>query len=766
MSEPKRPVRRPSRLVRLAKWTLGGLLLVVAVALACIFWPVGTPSLEALAEAAAGYDVRILRDTWGVPHIFGRTDADAAFGLAYAHAEDDFATIQQSLIAARGHLAEVYGADAAPNDYMVGLLRIWDTVEARYEVDLSPEARAMCEGYADGLNYYAALHPEEVILATMFPVAGRDVVAGSVHKSPLFFGLDKALGELFGPERGSEVSGRLDQGAGVPAGVPEERGSNTFSVSPRRSADGQTYLAVNSHQPWEGPVTWYEAHLHSETGPDGGPGLDVAGALFPGMPVIVHGHNHDLGWAFTVNKPDLIDVFVLETEPAAGGDDRDPPARYRFDGQWRDFEVREMPIRVKLLGRLIWTVREKALWSVYGPVVHSDHGTYAIRYANMDRAGIYEQLYKMNRARDLDEWRDAVDERGFPCFNIGYADKAGNIYYLYNGAIPVRSEAYDWSLYLPGDTSETLWTEYVGFESLPQVLNPAAGFVQNCNSTPFRTTLGADNPRPEDFSPTLGIQTNMTNRALRALELFGSDHSITPEEFYVYKFDMAYSTESLMAELVGQVLAGAEAVENGTLPLDAEGVPLFDEATLVAVETALSKPDVAAAVDLLRGWDLRAEPDNRTTALAVLTVQPYGRAESEVTVTALFASLEEAVSLLKEHYGRIDPEWGEVNRLRRGEIDLPLGGGPDCLRNIAGRLEEDGRLRGMQGDCYVMLVTWDRQGRVSSESIHQYGSATLDTASPHYADQAPLFAALEMKPVWLDEADIRADLEREYRPGE
>lgn len=770
MTEISKRTRRAARWIRVVKWTLAGLGLVVGLVAAYAFWPAGTPSLEALADAAEGYDVRILRDTWGVPHVFGHTDPDAAFGLAYAHAEDDFLTIQQSLVAARGRLAELYGPDAAPNDYMVGLLRIWDTIGARYEVDLSPEARAMCEAYADGLNYYAALHPDQVLLASVFPVSGRDVVAGSVHKSPLFFGLDKALGELFGPERASEVSGRSGEGAVLPPGWPEERGSNTFSVSPLRSANGGTYLAVNSHQPWEGAVTWYEAHLVSEVGPDGGPGLDVAGALFPGMPVIVHGHNRDLGWAFTVNKPDLTDIYVLVTDTGEGGTGDGGgdglPQRYLFDGQWLDFEVREVPIRAKLAGRLTWTVRETALWSVYGPVVHSEHGTYAIRYANHDRAGIYEQLYRMNRARDLDEWLDAVDERGFPCFNIGYADKGGNIAYIHNGAIPERSEAYDWSLYLPGDTSETLWTSYIPFTSLPQVINPRSGFVQNCNSSPYQTTIGPDNPRPEDFSPTLGIQANMTNRAWRALELFGADRSISPEEFYVYKYDMAYSTRSVMAVRVSRIVAAAEAARGGDVPLDAEGLPLFDEAALAQVAAALADPDLAQAVDLLRAWDLRAEPDSRGAALAVLTVQPYGGGEDEVPVTDLYAGLAEAVAGLKHHFGRIDPEWGEVNRLRRGDIDLPLGGGPDCLRNIAGRLEDDGRLRGVQGDSFVMLVTWDPNGRVSSQSIHQYGSATLDSASPHYADQAPLFAGLEMKPVWLDQADIRANLEREYRPGE
>jgi penicillin amidase/acyl-homoserine-lactone acylase len=170
------------------------------------------------------------------------------------------------------------------------------------------------------------------------------VVAGSVHKSPLFFGLDKALAEMFAPERRREVSERL---AWLP-GLPADFGSNTFAVSPLRSTEGRTYLALNSHQPWEGPVTRYEASLHSEEG------LDVAGALFPGMPLIVHGLSPYRGWAFTVNKPDLIDIYVLTIHPK-------DPNRYLLDGEWRELEVREVPIRVRLVGCLFWTVRKEAL---------------------------------------------------------------------------------------------------------------------------------------------------------------------------------------------------------------------------------------------------------------------------------------------------------------------------------------------------------------------------------------------------------------------
>lgn len=713
---------RIRRILLAVAGSLAFLLLALAV---YAFWPQKV-SLEYLAAVAEDYDVTIMRDTWGVPHIFGVTDADAAFGLAYAHAEDDFLTIQETALAARGLLASVYGKDAAPFDYLVHLLRLWDTVDENY-YSLSPEFRAVCEAYADGLNYYAALHPGEVLLPGLFPVTGEDVVAGSVHKSPLFFGLERTLFELFEEERKRPVSTVLDDTGSFM--IPEPRvatGSNTFAVSPVRSAGGETFLAVNSHQPWEGPVTWYEAHIRSEEG------WDAVGALFPGSPAIVHGHNRNLGWAFTVNRPDLVDVYVLEIDP-------EDPYRYLYDGEWLELESRQAPIRVKLLGRLSITVKEEVLWSVYGPVIRQDHGTYAIRYSGMGEVGIFEQLYRMNKAGNFDEWQQAMREGSLPMFHVGYADREGNIYYLYNGLIPLRSERYDWSVYLPGNTSETLWTEYLPFDMLPQVLNPTSGFIQDTNTTPYTTTIGPENPRPEDFSPTLGIETGMNNRGLRLLKLLEADEAITEEAFYQYKYDMYYDPESDVGLRIGMLLDGPE-------PGD---------------------PELKRALEILGKWDLQTNPENTGAALAILALLPLAGIENdELTIDVLMESLQEAVELLLEHHGRLDVPWEQVNRLRRGEVDLGLGGGPDILHAVHGVLEPDGRYRGVAGDSYVMLVTWDADGRVRSRSIHQYGSATLDESSPHYADQAPLFVRRELKPVWMDKDDILANLSRAYRPGE
>ncbi len=689
---------------------------------------------QGMSRLGEKYDVRILRDSYGVPHVFGKKDADVAFGIAYAHAQDDFKTIQLVLTAVSGKLATVLGKDGAGNDFMVHLIRLWDTVNEKYKKDLSPATRAICEAYADGINYYAALHPSEA-LPGLYPVNGKHLVASFVHKMPLMVGVDTVLKELFA-ERKSAAGGPSERiirtafESDAFARVVPRIGSNAIAVSPRRAAGGKTLLAVNSHQPWEGPVSWYELQAHSDEG------WNMTGGLFPGSPVVFHGHNEFLGWAHTSNFPDLVDVYALEINP-------DNPNQYRLDGAWVDLEVRTAPIKVKLLGPVSWTFNEEVLWCAYGPALRRPHGVFAVRYAALGEVRQVEQWYRMNRATSLAEWEAAVRMGTLPMFNCTYADGRGNVFYLYQALIPLRGGEYDWKKTLPGATSKTLWTKYLPYEKLPQVKNPASGFVMNCNNTPFRTTAGAGNPRREDYDPSLGIEDSMTNRGLRALELFGADESITEKEFHDYKYDMRYSKDSKMAKIRARV----ERLDLGTDPLLAE------------------------ARTVMGTWDLSADPENKATALAVHTYWNAlgahgGRAVEEVTDEELRAGFAKAANLMKEKFGSLRVPWHTVNRLMRGATDLGLGGGPDTLHCVEGDAQKDGRFRGKVGDSYVLLAAWDADGRVRSQSIHVYGSATLDEKSPHYADQSPIFARRELKPVWRSEADIRAHLEKEYRPGE
>jgi len=701
-----------------------------AVALGATAWSLspehGSFDPAPLIAAAERYDVRILRDDYGVPHIYGPRDADVAYGLAYAHSEDDFRTIQQVVLAARGRLASVEGRSAAPLDYLVAWFGVSEWVADGYESRLSPETRTLVEAYADGLNHYAALHPEATHRG-VFPTTGRDIVAGFAARMPLFYGLQSTLEELFGDERVRELTTRQLAHAFDAFTGGGQLGSNAVAVGPQRSSDGATRLLINSHQPFTGPVAWYEVRLRSDEG------WDIHGGVFPGSPVVLHGHNRDLGWASTVNLPDLADVYVLETDQH--GD------RYRFGDGYRPFERGETLLDVRIFGRLRWTTRREWLRSVHGPAIGTSHGSYAVRFAGMGEIRQIEQFYRMNRARTLDEWREAMRLNAIPSLNYVYADRTGHIAYFYNALSPVREPGWDWTAYLPGHRPELVWSQSRGFDDAPHVIDPPSGFIVSANHTPFRVTAPGENPEAADFPPEAGFETGMTNRALRLLELYGGDPSITREEFHAYKYDKRYSDESDVHGVLETVLAA----DLGDDPLLAEGQALIES------------------------WSHSVELDDRSAAIAVLTALPVVVAlrRGAATIPDPLQSFRDAVSILLEHHGRLDPRWGEVSRFQRGSLDLPANGGPDVLRALEDfEVGDDGRLVAHTGDSLVIFVEWDREGEIHSESIHQYGSATLDERSPHYADQVEPFLAQRLKPVHLDERDLRAHLSREYRPGE
>jgi len=551
-------------------------LLLLPGTLACATPP---PALTPPAEARR---VRILRDRYGIPHLFGERDADVAFGLAWAHAEDDFPTIQRTIVMERGRLGELEGPDGARSDYLVALLRIHEQVESGYETQLSAEFRAVAEAYAAGLNFYAARHPQELLLPDLLPFRGQDIVAGFAHKMPFFEGLLDVLSSLskYAPAKGQ-----------ARAGAPEQRppillGSNAFALARTRASDGRTHLAVNSHQPWDGPVAWYEAQLHSDEG------WDASGGLFPGSPMVLHGHNARLGWAHTVNRPDLIDVYRLEIDP-------ENPGRYRLDGTWREFERRDVPLRVKLLGFLPWTITREARWAAQGPVLEFGEGdaktVYAFRIAGAGDLRAGEQWWRMNRAQDRAQWLDAMRMNAIPMFNTAYADADGHIGYVYNALLPVRDPAFDWAGVLPGDTSKAIWTSYLPFDALPRVEDPPRGFVQNANSTPF-TASGPGALDPGTFPPSLGIETRETERSRRLLALLGDGSQLSPEAFERVKWDQRYDGGSWVDDSLAKLLA------------------------------APGQGDVAEAQALLSRWDRTLPADSREGALAILALTPFEKA--------------------------------------------------------------------------------------------------------------------------------------------
>ncbi len=664
---------------------------------------------------------RIVRDTYGVPHVFGDRDADAAFALAFANAEDDYPTIQLSLAAGRGQLGFIaFGELAVANDYYTELVRVQQEVDATWE-RLPPDVRAVLEAYTRGLNYWVYLHPDDAD-TRLLPWRGRDIAAAFAHKLPIMMNVHHVVMALRSdapPQLGAPV---------FPNPPLPSAGSNAQALAASRSTDAVARLIINSHQPWEGPVAWYEAHVTSKEG------WDITGGTFPGAPMILHGHNRSLGWAHTVNAPDLIDVYKLVT-------DDQHPGQYQYDGKWLPFEITKARLELDVwLFNVVF--HEDAYSSVLGPVLVTKQGAYAFRYAGIGRrVDAITEWFRMNKATSLDEFRAAMRGGGIPMFNTIYAD-ANHLFYVYNALLPVRREGFDYRTVLPGDRSEVVFTDYLPFDELPQVLDPAAGFVQSCNSSPFTATLGDDNPSPARFSATAAVETQESNRSLRSLTLLDPARKpqLTRGELLEMKWDQRYDARSAVYTRV------IEPLLKTFQPRDA---------------------DETRAVELLRAWDGTAPVTSREAALILLTLRSADRTfrgEGDPHLDDLGAAFRDVIAFLKKKHGRIDPTLGEVQRLRRGAVDLPVGGGVDLMNAIYGK-RGDGLIVGTGGDSLVVVVDFPADGGTRSESIHAYG-ASARPSSPHYNDQSKLFVDHTLKPTWHDEAELAGHTERSYAPGE
>lgn len=668
------------------------------------------------------YTAEIVRDEFGVPHIYGKTDADVAYGVAVAHAQDDFETLQDVIAMARGRYGALAGEDGAAVDYVYHLLDARGTAERHYP-NLPADTRALFEAYATGLNDYAKDHPGEVRLGNLFPVDGTDIATGFALRQPFFFGLNNVIEPLVAgtdllPEFGPPTP-KGQQARAFPLPWAEDgalSGSNAFAIAPQKSGDGTTRLVSNSHQPWRGGVAWYELVVESEEG------WHYAGANFPGSPFPFLGHNEDLGWTNTVNRPDMTDVYQLVMDESG--------TKYRLGDKWLPLEESSITLPVKL-GPLVLPIPRTVYRSVHGPVIRNDKGTFAIRYGGIDNIGQLDAYYRLNKAKSLDEWQAILARMDIPSTNFIYGDAKGNIAYVYNAAIPDRPKGYDWRGILPGDDAKAIWKGPVAYEALPRYINPASGWLYNSNNTPFTAAGPGSDLSPASVAPELGVELKQTNRSHRAWKLMSEAAVIDLPTLKRIKYDTGYTREGYVADLW---------TELEKLQLDPAS-------------------ELGKARQLLIDWDFDADSKGPGDALALLMIKDFMSAEYQnKPLPNVREKLAWAVDHLKAHFGRIDPPAGELLRLRLGNVDLPLDGGSDTLRaSTTWDIADDGRLAVKHGDSFIQFVEWAPGKRVSSQSIQPFGAATTRPDSPHYTDQAGLFVQHGLKPVHFWREDVLAN---------
>jgi acyl-homoserine-lactone acylase len=676
--------------------------------------------------------ITIVRDSFGIPHIFGKTDAEVAYGLAWANAEDAFQFGQDIVYAGKAFMGRSDGIEGAKGDYFIHAIGARQLVEERYDKDLSPEFKKYLDGFVQGLNAYAAAHPKEVKLKKAFPVTSKDLLTAYVVTMALLTGVPDAVGDA--------IDGKYDTITNVfPINKRKPVGSNAFALSSSRTTTGETYLCINPHMMMEGALSFYEAHLHSDEG------MNIEGPMFQGTSSLAMGVNENLGWGMTWNFFDRMDVYKLKMVPGK-------KLTYEFDGQ--EYQLEKRPVWLKVgLGKhhkLVLPVKKMTYWSKYGCTLKSDKSNnfYSLRFPANTTIRPAEQLYWMNKAKNYDEFRKAIRIHAITFFNIVYADKDNNIFYLEHGMLPARTDtSFNWDGLMPGNTSKDMWTELVPIDSMPHTINPACGYVFNTNNSPFHATDLRCQP-PYTYLPKhrVDILPGDNNRATRFTEMISAKEKFSLEEIEKLKFDVTLSHKGGFGESM-------------------EPIFHLDEKKY---------PDLKEIFQILRDWDRTSEIHEYAPTIlgfVVKSVLEKRGCDDNCFVSGFKVEEDEWVSNLRavrdtlmKHFGTVKVEWGTVQRNIRGNKNLPLRGFPDVMSpTYPKQVPNTFTFAPEEGDTYMMFASFNKNGVTSLAALQPLGNS-LKPESKHYNDQMELFSRQQLRPLSLKKEDVMKKAESTYHP--
>lgn len=690
------------------------------------------------APSAAAGKVTILRDRYGVPHIFGDSPEDVAYGVAIAQCQDNLPIVIRNLFAGVGRLSEVMGPDQLESDIQARELG-HGYFAARDWPELSPGLQRMLGAYCDGVNEYMQGHPNELPFAVP-PVEPLQIVAW--NRSVMLLSavaISKADAEA------SKADGYLPADTHPQAnshhpGVPPGK-SNSWALASFKTAAGVPLLLVDPHWATEGPLQLYEAYLH-------GGDLQGGGFMLHGSPLIGLGVTPAAAWTLTAGGADSSDAYALRIHP-------DDPGQYEFDGQWKTMSVRRETIRVRDGDGYREEIVE-ARSTLHGPVWKTKTGVpYAAAFSGHDHADSIEQTYRMVTARSTRDFEAALALDRYTYFNVMWATTDGEIGYLQTGNVPLRPAGFNWQKLLPGWTSGAMYRGRVPFDQLPRVKNPPTGFLQNCNVAANVVTPGLTF-KAEDFPPGAlwGHYGAYRARGQRATQLLTDVDHATLEDAQRIAFDTYVPPADLWVPLIIQALD--ECAGDSSSPGDEEQL-------------------LAEAGELLRSWDRHATRDSRgATVFRFWRLEcnalssPVGRDDFHVPNTlevrqAARQALARATRRLQQTYGRVAVPWGEIKVLRRGDKTWPLSGdgldllGMDTLRaTAASKFSTDHKLPLAGGQCITSIVLMTSPPTI--RSVAAYGQSNRP-GTRHFDDQAPLYSTEQFREVlWSrDSLDRQAE---------
>ena len=673
-------------------------------------------TFNSIAQNINTNNIEIIRDSFGVPHIYTKTDAELGYGLAWVHSEDDFKTIQEAYLAGNSLLSKYIGLRGAPVDFLSQLIRSDEIIDSLYNT-IDKNFIEVVKGYAQGINRYAELNPKEVLVKKLFPITPKKMLKYSFLQLFISSEGDRAVKAIFENNFKSLNFQRRN-----------ELGSNLFSFSTNKTRNGETYMAVNTHQPLDGPTSWYEVHLESEEG------TSIIGATFAGAPCVLTGTNKNLAWTHTVNRPDKTDIYQLEMV-------KNSKRKYFFDDKILKLKKYRGKAFIKILGIPI-KVGKKYYSSVYGPTLKNKTGFFSVRTGSLFKVRGLEQWWKMNKASSFKEFYSILEMNEIPGYNIGYADKDDNIFYISNGLIPKRNNKYKWTDVLPGNTSETLWTEYYKTSELPQVINPKSGYIYNANHSPFKSTSLNENPNPKHFNSNMGFETFDNNRSTRIFELVESLDAINYKDFKTIKYDNKFPT-----------------------PFNYN----FMDINKIMEMDPKNYPEISDLLEQIQKWD--RVTDANSTGAGAYAMFYYTLAEKyfyksyydrNFSKDLIADCLKDVKEKMIKYFNSSTVKLGEYQKLVRGNKEIPIFGMPDVITAMTASKYRNGKIQVTHGESYIQLVKFSNKG-VEIESIISYGSSDHKD-SPHYNDQMELYSKFKTKKMSFDKDYILKNARTTYNP--